>query len=297
MGSRPSIIYEVLALLDSQMAIGQSRHQAKQEARQAVPDASWPAVTEKIYSYGTRKTYQQQVLAFVNWARTHFGIRQLARLYERLDELASRYLKEQIDAGKSTYTVLTQRAALRKVFRNRLLADDIVIPQRKREDITRSRLPVEHDKHFQPTNWQAHILFAQATGLRRAELRDVSVGEVFFTESGTESGQLMVFVRNGKGGKARIVPVLAGYEDMVWALVKGRDPKEHVFAHIPKDMDVQSYRRASAQERYLSYASERALPPPNKRLKPADYDADATRQVSRALGHERKSIVLTHYLR
>ena len=74
MGSRPSIIYETRLLLDSLMAIGQRRYQAKQELRCSVPEQCWPIVTEKIYSYSTRKTYQQQVFAFINWARDIFGI-------------------------------------------------------------------------------------------------------------------------------------------------------------------------------------------------------------------------------
>lgn len=293
MGSRPSIIYEMRLLLDSQMAIGQSRYQAKQALRHHLPEHQWPIVTEKIYSYGTRKTYQQQVFAFVNWARTNYGIRRLEVLYERLDELAGCYLREQIAAKKSPYTVATQRSALRKGFIKPQLAADVVIPARSQKNITRSRRPVKQDHHFQPANWPEHILFAQATGLRYSELRDVRVREVYMTETGV----LTVLVRRGKGGKTRTVPVLAGYEEAVWALVAGRDPAEHVFDHVPKNMDVQSYRRASAQQRYRNEAPDRELPPTDKRLTPADYDARAVHIVTRALGHERKSIALTHYLR
>ncbi|GHO84371.1 tyrosine-type recombinase/integrase [Dictyobacter formicarum] len=293
MGSRPSIIYETQLLLDSLMAIGQSRYQAKQELRRRVPELCWPVVTEQIYSYGTRKTYQQQTFAFVNWARANHGIKRLAQLYERLDELVCCYLREQITAQKSPYTLATQRSALRKVFGNHQLASEVVLPSRAQKSITRSRGPVKQDAHFQPTRWPDLILFARATGLRRAELRDLLVKEVCCTESGA----IEVFVRNGKGGKARTVPVLADYADAIKALVQGRDPDEHVFEHIPKAMDVQSYRRASAQQRYLSHAPDRTLPPAGKRLQPTDYDITATHQVSRALGHERTDVVLNHYLR
>ncbi|GHO83234.1 hypothetical protein KSZ_12400 [Dictyobacter formicarum] len=72
---------------------------------------------------------------------------------------------------------------------------------------------------------------------------------------------------------------------------------EHVFDHIPKAMDVQSYRRASAQQRDLSHAPDRTLPPAGRRLKPTDYDITAMHQVSRALGHECTDVVLNHYFR
>ncbi|GCE27539.1 hypothetical protein KDA_30230 [Dictyobacter alpinus] len=294
MGSRPSIIYETRLLLDSLMATGQSRYQAKQELRRSLPEPCWPMVTEKIYSYSTRKTYQQQVFAFVNWARDTYGIRRLAHLYERLDEVAICYMREQIAAQKSPYTLATQRSALRKVFGNPQLAADVVLPSRAQSRITRSRIPVKQDTHFQPANWPDVILFARATGLRRAELRDLLVKEVRCPE---ETGPVEVYVRNGKGGKARMVPVLADYEDAIRACMQGRDPNEHIFEHLPKNMDVQSYRRASAQQRYLSHAPDCTLPPTGKRLKPTDYDLTATHRVSRALGHERTDVVLNHYLR
>ena len=71
------------------------------------------------------------------------------------------------------------------------------------------------------------------------------------------------------------------------------------FTHIPKSMDVQSYRRASAQARYQQLAPERALPLADaKRIKPTDYDASAAQEVSESLGHSRRrrSTILNHYL-
>jgi integrase len=293
LGSRKSIIREAIERLDSLMAIGVSRFQAKQAQRAASAEAGWTVSTGKIHSHTTRKVYQQHILAFINWARTSHGITRLAWLDERADELVSQYLTAHVVANRSAYTLQTERAALRLFFGDWSLAAAMRIPRRTRTTITRSRGPAGHDRHFQPAHWQAHIRFAQACGLRRAELRDLRVRDVYTAEHGT----LFVHVKNGKGGKAREVPVLPGHEQDVLTVVQGRAPNEKVFDHIPGHMDVHSYRRDSAQRRYLQHAPGQALPPVAGRLKRDEYDPAAAQQVSWALGHNRLNVVLRHYLR
>ena len=196
-------------------------------------------------------------------------------------------------ADRSAYTVQTERAALRLFFGNWSLAASVSIPRRTQSTITRSRGPVGHDRHFQPANWQTHIRFVQACGLRRAELCDLRVRDVYTAGDGS----LCVHVKNGKGGKAREVPVLPGHEQDVLSVVQGRSLHEKVFDHIPGHMDVHSYRRDSAQRRYLQQAPDQALPPVEGRLRRDAYDPAATQEVSWALGHNRLDVVLQHYLR
>ena len=293
MGSRKSIIREAIERLDTLMAIGQSRFRAKQAKRAASAEAGWTISTGKIHSHTTRKVYQQHILAFINWARTTHGITRLAWLGERADELVSQYLTAHVVANRSAYTLQTERAALRLFFGDWSLAAAMRIPRRTRTTITRSRGPAGHDRHFQSAHWQAHIRFAQACGLRRAELRDLRVRDVYTAEDGT----LFVHVKNGKGGKVREVPVLPGHEQDVLTVVQGQAPNEKVFDHIPKHMDVHSYRRDSAQRRYLQQAPEQDLPPVEGRLRRDGYDPAAAQQVSWALGHNRLDVVLRHYLR
>ena len=293
MGSRKSIIREAIERLDTLMAIGQSRFQAKQAQRAASPDAGWTVSTGKIHSHTTRKVYQQHILAFINWARTNHGITRLAWRDQRADDLVTQYLTEHVVADRSAYTLQTERAALRLFFGNWSLAAAVSLPTRTRTTITRSRGPAGHDRHFQPSHWQAHIRFAQACGLRRAELRDLRVRDVYAASDGT----LFVHVKHGKGGRPREVPVLKGHEQEVLTVVQGRAPHEKVFDHIPGHMDVHSYRRDSAQRRYLQHALDQALPPVEGRLRRDDYDPAAAQQVSWALGHNRLDVVLRHYLR
>ena len=292
MGKSPSLIHFALQRLDSLMAIGQSRHQSKVAIREAADQQVWSVTTGKIFSHTTRKVYQQHILAFINWVQTTHHLTRPASLDERADELVSQYLRVRIVQGKSPYTLQTERSALRLFFGWKLAAD-VELPQRKRSAITRSRLPVKQDRHFQPAHWPKQVLFARATGLRRSELRDVRVREVYLNDE----GQLVVYVRNGKGGKSREVPVLPDYVDEVRLLLEGRSPDERVFAQIPKSMDVHSYRRQSSQERYQQHAPEMPLPMQEGKLKSTDYDSEAAEKVSHALGHRRRSVVLNHYLR
>ncbi len=293
MGNRKGIIRAAIERFDSLMAIGQSRHAAKQAIRKASDQPTWTVSSGKIHSHATRKGYQQQTLAFINWAREQHGINRLERLDARAEELAALYLSEQLAAPKSAYTVQTQRCALRMFFGNRELAASVVIPKRLRANITRSRGDCKEGHHFQPAHWSAHVMFAQVTGLRRSELRDVRVRDVYRREDGL----LVIHVKNGKGGRSREVSVLPAHEQEILAALDGRQPDERVFAYIPKHMHVQKYRRSSSRARYLHHAPERALPPCEGRLKSRDYDRAAVQEVSWSLGHNRQDVVLRHYLR
>ena len=288
---RKSIVRETIERFDGKMVIGQSRRDAKQAIREE-QGATWSVSTGKIHSYKTRSTYQEQSIRFVKWAREVYHVTSLAQLDPRAEELASAYLQQQLAEGKSPYTLQTERAALRLFFANRALAASVAIPRREREKITRSRGPKKHDRHFQPANWPELIRFTQATGLRRHELRALRCRDIL-----VHDGQLVAYVKSGKGGLERNAPVLAGREADVLAMREGRDPEELVFPSIPKHFDEHSERREYAQTLYLQYAPGRSLPPAQGRLKPKEYDREAAKRVSAALGHRRVDVVLRHYVR
>jgi integrase len=290
MTKRKGIIFATLERLHELMALHESRHAAKQAMR-ADGEHIWTFSTGKIHSLTTRGVYQQQVLAFVNWARATYQITHLEQLDARADELATEYLAKQVTAGRSPYTVATQRSAFRMFFSNRELAGSLLLPERRREQIRRSRGPVAQDKEFQPLNWQAEMAFLKACGLRRSEALDLRIEEV------SQDGR-WVHVRQGKGGKSREVPVLPGSESAILSLIRGRMPEDLALPRrLPTRLDVHALRRAYAQALYKHYAPGRDLPPPTGRLTPSSYDADAVRRVSKALGHARLDVVLKHYLR
>jgi integrase len=284
------IIFATLERFHQLMALHESRYAAKQAMR-SLGEPVWSFSTGKIHSLTTRGVYQQQVLAFVNWARATHHITHLELLDIRADELATEYLASQIAQDRSPYTIATQRSALRMFFSNRELASTLVLPERKREQISRSRGVAAQDKEFQPLNWQMEIAFLTACGLRRSEALSLLV-----TDISLDGGS--IYVRQGKGGKARNVPVLPGQEHVILALIQGRHPEEGAFPRrLPVRLDVHALRRTYAQALYLYYAPDRELPPPTGRLASGSYDEVAVRQVSYALGHARLDVVLRHYLR
>lgn len=292
MSKRKGIIYAALQRLHAMMALKESRYKAK-KARRAAGERIWSFTTERIHSLTTRGVYQQHILAFVNWARDTYHVTHLEQLDERADELVTEYLKHHIAAGRSPYTLQTERAALRMFFHNRGLAASIRLPARKREQIRRSRGPVAQDKEFQPLNWQREIRFLHACGLRRSEARALLVGDV----QRYADGHVEIQVKRGKGGRARTVPVLPGQEQDVLSVITGRRNEEQALGRLPVRLDIHSLRREYAQALYLYYAPDRKLPPSTGRLKPEDYDALAAMKVSEALGHHRLQVALTHYLR
>ena len=289
---RKSIVREALDRLDEKMAIGKSRHDAKLALREE-QGPTWSISTGRMHSFKTRGVYQEQTVRFIKWARTTHQMISLAQLDPHANDLATEYLQHQLAEGKSPYTLQVERAALRMFFDNRQLAANVALPRRARASITRSRGTKKHDQHFQPENWPALVQFLQATGLRRHELRDLRCRDIIQEQE----GRLLVHVRNGKGGLERYLPVLPGHEADVLAVIAGRDPEAPVFEQIPKHLDVHSYRREFAQALYLSHAPGRTLPAAIGRLKPSDYDRQAAKRVSLALGHRRVDVVLRHYVR
>jgi integrase len=292
MGKRKGILYEALQQLDSLMAAGEKRSDAKASAR-ARGESTFAFTDGKIHAFETRHNYQKIVMRFINWCRDCHGINHMECLREYADELTSVYLSDRIEQRYSAWTLQTERSALRIFFQNRDLASSVVLPKRRRENIVRSRRPAVRDQHFQPMNWLPLIDFCQACGLRREELRDLYVRDVYHRK---RDGQLVVHVVKGKGGKDREVPVFPGREPSAREVIEGREPAEHVFDRIPNNLDIHAIRRQFAQELY-EYLSGRPLPPLEGRLRSADLDRDAALYVSRCLGHNRIDIIFGHYLR
>lgn len=291
MGKRPGLKYAAVQRLDALMANGQKRSEAKALARER-GESLFASTDGKIHAFETRNNYQKIIMRFIDWSRNEYGVNSLERLDERADELVSLYLSERIEKGYSAWTLQTERSALRTFFENRDLAADVALPRRQRQNIVRSRLPAKRDTHFQPDNWLPLIKFVQACGLRREELRDLRVRDIYYKTD----GQLVVHVRKGKGGKERKVAVFPGREQDVLAVKEGHTENELVFDRLPSAMDIHAYRRRFAQELYEHF-SRRALPPREGRLQAPDFDREAAEKVTRHLGHNRVDVIFGHYIR
>jgi integrase len=274
------------------MADGMSRNEAKNEARQQ--GVSVFAFSDgKIRAFETRKNYQKIVMRFLNWCRETQHIQKPDDIDVLSDELVSLYLLRKMEQGYSAWTLKTERSALRLYFGDRSLAEEVDLPKRRRQDITRSRLPTVRDTHINLANWQHVIQFCLACGTRREELRDLLVRDVWRRVS---DQQLFVHVNHGKGGKQRDIPVFPGREPAVEDAVAGKAPEARIFVRISGLLDIHSYRRQFAQELY-EYRAGRPLPPAEGRLSSADLDREAAKYVSKCLGHNRIDVIFGYYLR
>jgi hypothetical protein len=292
MGKRPGAKYAAVQRLNALMADGQKRSKAKAEAKER-GESTMTFTDNRIHAFETRENYQKIVMRFIEWCRSKQNVRDLAKIDAEADELASLYLAERIEAGYSAWTLATERSALRMFFQDRLLTDSIELPLRRRQDIKRSRYPAKRDENINLDNWQHVIKFCLACGLRREELRDLFVRDVYVPRG---DQQLAVRVVKGKGGKWREVPVFPGRERGVLDQVESRDADVHVFSRISSLLDIHSYRRKYAQDLY-EHVSGKPLPPLEGRLQSAELDHQAALYVSRCLGHNRVDIIFGHYIR
>lgn len=292
MGKRPGAKYVAVQRLNALMADGVKRSEAKAEARLR-GESLFAFTDQRIHAFETRTNYQKIVMRFLDWCRQHQSVRDPSQIDARANELVSAYLAERTVQGYSAWTLQTERSALRMFFQDRDLARDVELPKRRREHIVRSRSSVVRDRHVQLENWQHVINFCLACGLRREELRDLRVRDVYKRQG---DHRLVVRVVRGKGGKWREVPVFPGREQAVLAVVEGRGPDAHVFERLHSGLDIHSYRRQFAQELY-EHLSGRPLPSQEGRFHAAALDHAAALEVSRCLGHNRIDIIFGHYIR
>jgi len=307
MTKHPSIIFEACARFDVLKAIGVSRYHLRRRiradaARRGVHLPPLAISTGRIHADKTLDTYKGIALRYVHWARDLYGVRRLADLDGDAERLVALYLVDRRDAGDSPYTLKTMRAALRMFHRPayapeereervRLLGASVDLPLRRRDDITRSRAAVAMDKEIVLDRYVDIVAFCCATGLRRRELAALLVDDVYGA-----GDTLIVEVRNGKGGKHRLAPVLPALQESVLCVVATRLPEERLFPRIPVRLDIHAYRRAYAQALYRE-GNTRLLPPREGRLPRGSVDQERALYVSRALGHERIEVVVRHYLR
>lgn len=299
MGRKGSIVYQVLTRIDELKRFGQSKHEAKmaEKARCERTGEKWnPARVEGIYSFQTCDSYKAEGIKFAHWARDEKGCRTLEQARQYVPE----YLQRNISEGKSAWTVRLRASALAKIYGCRTTDFGVELPTRHRENIHRSRVEREHDRHFSTQNNRDLINFCKGTGLRRKELSTLTWRDIYRGED----GRIYVHVDRGKGGRSREVPVLRAYEQHIWnmrerAAMEGR---ERVIEKIPQRADVHSWRREYAMERYRELERERDQEDMRDRERYYHrrdgrvLDREILREVSRDLGHNREDVIARHYL-
>ena len=287
--NKKSLIRQVEEKLVGMMAAGDSKHLDK-----AVGDKS--ITSQKVYSYGTLNAYLQQCCSFVKFVKAEHQVKSLEDCRPYVNE----YLQHSMDTGKSSYTMKLTASALAKLY-DCSSKDFIPTPSRCRENITRSRNPAVRDAHFSEAKNKALVDFCCSTGLRRHELAALT-GDCLRQD---ERGNYQVLVKQGKGGKSRLAPVVGNAQQIqnVVALCE-RAGEGKVFANIHNGADIHHYRACYCERIYQEHLSKA----PIETLQGSQlyycrgskrgtvYSKDAMRAASQALGHSRLSIISEHYL-
>ena len=333
-----SLVQQVKENLNSKLAIGESKYEAKLKN----------AHTEKIYSWSTYKAYLKHCCYFVKWCKEQPADERIGHKVRTLEEcrlFVEKWIQAEMDRGQSPYTLKLELSSLAKLYGCSTKDFDIVTPQRKRSNITRSRGTAERDKNFSEKNNADLITFCKCTGLRRGELSQIR-GTNLMEKDGN---YFLHITKNTKGGRARVSPIIGDENEIKLVIELCKRSKENkIFPNPSENADIHSYRGEYATRIYNAYKrsldkfkNERLIIHKNeiiksytsksgrklikgnedyyttmngkrtlikgfrdvrsayycrKDLKGTAYDRQALFAASRALGHNRESIVADHYL-
>ena len=298
---------------------------------------------DKIFSFNTYKSYWKHTKYFIKYIKANHpecSTLKSARKY------VNEWLQLRVDQGLSAWTVQLEAKAMGKLYQ--IDPDDehyFKPPKRNREDIKRSRGDRVRDKHFSKTNNDELIKFCQGTGLRRKELQELRGKDMISKEQieaeisrleGIPEEQRLpmavqrletlydarmfddrwyIHVRNGKGGRERISPIIGKDAKQIIERIAGTPAEEKVWQHIHNSADIHGYRSDYAMAIYKAYAREIQDIPYDRinrgtgnwyqsdvyvcRKDEAGKKLDKAAMLvcSKALGHNRISVVADNYIR
>ena len=247
----------------------------------------------KIYSISTYKTYWQHIKYFLKWVQeTHPEVRKLDKAQKYVPE----WLQTRVDAKLSAWTVQTEAASLNKLYGIR--KDDpkrFQPPQRRKEDIVRSRGTKKRDAHFSEVKNEELVNFCKGCGFRRNVLEKLKGSDYYdrakvvaaLEKARADGNTLMVkackdaletfpdqqhFIlhRNDKGGKTRISPIVGPHVERIVERMKSTDPDKLVWQYVNSNCDVHGYRADYATFLYKLYARPIESLSFSKKIKCAD---------------------------
>lgn len=291
--------------LDQRLAVGQSKHIDK---RMIDKESGRRLSDDRIYSWNTYRAYMQHANYFTQWIeKNHPEIKTL----EKARPYVNDWLTFRIDQGLSAYTIKLDAAALAKVY-GCSTKDFIKTPERTRSNITRSRGDKVRDKHFSEKNNKDIVTFCRCTGLRRSELQKVRGDQLINNHNGTYSIQVI----SGKGGRDRRAPVTGSPEEVQTVVrIMTAAGNNKAWSKVHNALDVHALRAEYAMRVYKEYARPieslkgKVIPDPDHKGKYVSavyrcrgeykglyFDRAALLEASKALGHNRVSVVAEHYL-
>lgn len=277
--NKKSLIRQVQERLDSLLSIGESKYE----------DKKIDLTKGKIYSWSTYKSYLQQCCQFVRYCRDNHHCKNLTACRQ--------YVGEWMESRKdlSAYTLKLSASALCKLYGESLEELGITTKRAARSEITRSRGMAKRDAHFSEQKNAEFVEFCRSTGLRRSEITKLRGDQLI-----ERDGEYYICII-GKGGRYREAPVCGNVELVIRKMQAAGTGK--TWEKVPSNADIHSYRADYATRVYLGHARPiEELPRKERYICRKDkagieYDRTAMLEASRALGHNRISVVGEHYLR
>lgn len=252
-----------------------------------------------IYSTRTYEGYYETAKIFAGWCLANHPE---VHCIQDCRQYAPEFIRAQIDAGLSPYTIGTRKAALEKLYQMPQEERDSMpsAPPRRRVDITRSREAAARDSGISAATEAKFAALTSCTGLRRAELVRLHGTDL---KTDGKGHYWLDITRGTKGGKHRKAPVL-GTRAEITALVDacraaGDAP---ICPRLPSHYDNHHYRAVYAARAYRALARPVSDIPVNDRyIMRKDragtvLDRRAMTRVSQWLGHNRVDVIAGHYL-
>lgn len=283
--NKVSLVRQIQDNLQSKLAIGESKHDAKSDG----------SYINYIYSYSTFKNYMKHCNYFADYCKKEHN----AKTIDECKQYANEYIQHRRNEGVSPFTQKLEVSALGKLYGESLFSK-IETDSRHRNEITRSRLDCAMDRHFSEKNNKELIDFCRSTGLRRSELENLTGSQLIQKEDGN-----YYIHTSGKGGKERDAKII-GSEEQIQAVInkiQSVGPDEKVWGRVHSGADIHSYRSDYATAYYDEIARDISTLDREERydcrgdLAGTSYDREAMLEVSQSLGHNRVDVIALNYLR
>lgn len=306
-------------IINDMLAIGSSKKMAKKEYRaycKMHEKVANPSKSFYIHSYNTADAYRQTINQFSDylrefkkdvWSSKDLGSIDKNVLYD--------YLRYREENGKSPYTISKDMACFNKVFNLDLNKRDGNLSKRSYKKVFRSRVSREMDSHVKLSNWKEQICFSYSFGLRRSSI----CGGQYTVKADSlleKNGRIYCCVIE-KGGKYREAPCLKIMENYIrnhYSNIKSVVVDNPFNAYYSKEQFKELYKNSNNKPFFKSYSQridnhsfrgkyarrlykEILKKCGSSKEKVGGYDKKTVIKVSKALGHNRASVVIEHYLR
>jgi hypothetical protein len=275
---RKTLRDQMYSRLTGMLALGESKRQAMQDG----------SAKEKIFSKSTYNTYRKHIKYYLQWLqKNHPEVTTLKKAKKYVNTWLQSRVDQMDDNGNrlSAWTIQTEAAALNKVFKIDVNDPDrFCPPQRRRENIKRSRGIAVRDRHFSKTNNAELIRFCQGTGCRRNVLEKLT-GDDLWSRQRMEDEKItlsakdeltkeeqtrlycisdalaifpdqdtFIYHKKDKNGRYRFSPIIGRHKAEIIDRFVNTASGEKVWHYVSGNADIHGYRSDYATAIYKMYA-------------------------------------------